>query len=232
MPAPEFASLTDSIRRLASTAQSAEALQGGIVELIAARLPYCNWVGFYMLDPNDSNTLVLGPFVGEPTPHVRIPIHQGICGAAVSERATVIVDDVHSDPRYLSCSIKTRSEIVVPIFVDGQVIGEIDIDSHTPAAFTAADRAFLEEIARITGEFLSSPDRRAVLRLIMAAGSAAALLRPSRANAAPKPVRIAAFNAAGVCTGVEQLEKVRKTNAEWKQQLTPEQYSIARERAT
>jgi GAF domain-containing protein len=104
-----------------------------------------------MLDPSDPETLVLGPFAGEPTPHVRIPLDQGICGAAAASRATIVVEDVNADPRYLSCSIKTRSEIVVPIFVDGKVVGEIDIDSHAPAAFTDDDRDFLEKVARIVG---------------------------------------------------------------------------------
>jgi L-methionine (R)-S-oxide reductase len=107
-----------------------------------------------MLDPNDPETLILGPFVGDPTPHIRIPVTQGICGAAVATGETVIVDDVNSDPRYLSCSIKTKSEIVVPIYAHGKVIGEIDIDSHSPAVFTKEDRAFLEEVARIVGTYV------------------------------------------------------------------------------
>jgi GAF domain-containing protein len=109
-----------------------------------------------MLDPEDPNTLVLGPFVGDPTPHVRIPVTQGICGAAVASGKTVVVDNVSADPRYLSCSIKTRSEIVVPIYVHGKVAGEIDIDSHNPAAFIDADRVFLEEAARIVGSFIEA----------------------------------------------------------------------------
>ena len=145
--------LLDSIRQSASTASSLNALQEEVVKLISQRLPNYDWVGFYMLDPNDPGTLVLGPFVGEPTPHVRIPVHQGICGAAVAARSTIVVDDVNADPRYLSCSIKTRSEIVVPIFSRERVVGELDIDSHTPAAFTNADRAFLEEVARIVGSW-------------------------------------------------------------------------------
>ena len=70
------------------------------------------------------------------TPHTRIPLNQGICGAAASSGQTVVVDDVSTDPRYLACSLETKSEIVVPIFVDGKVVGELDIDSHFPAAFT------------------------------------------------------------------------------------------------
>jgi GAF domain-containing protein len=83
-------------------------------------------------------------------------VTQGICGAAVASGETVIVDDVNADPRYLSCSIKTRSEIVVPVYAHGKVAGEIDIDSHDPAAFTDAERVFLEEAARIVGSFIEA----------------------------------------------------------------------------
>jgi len=147
-------SLLQRVRDLAAGAASLAELERGIVEAIAAELPHYNWTGFYWLDPMDAETLVLGAFVGEPTPHVRIPVTQGICGAAVASGETVVVDDVNADPRYLSCSIKTKSEIVVPIRAHGKVVGEIDIDSHTPAAFTENDREFLEEAARIVGAFI------------------------------------------------------------------------------
>jgi len=104
--------------------------------------------------------LVLGPFVGAATPHVRIPVSQGICGAAVAGGETVIVDDVGSDPRYLSCSIETKSEIVVPIYANGTVVGEIDIDSHDRAAFKDEDRVFLEEVARIVGGYMEKHPAR------------------------------------------------------------------------
>jgi len=151
---PQMTSLLDRMNELAAIAPSLDALQQGFVEAIAGQLPYCNWTGFYMLDPLDPQTLVLGCFDGEPTPHVRIPVAQGICGAAVALSQTVVVDDVNADPRYLSCSLKTKSEIVVPIYAYGKIVGEIDIDSHTPAAFTAIDRIFLEEAARIVGSWL------------------------------------------------------------------------------
>jgi L-methionine (R)-S-oxide reductase len=151
---PDRTGLLHHIRDLAAASPSLESLQTGIVAAMAQRLPHFSWTGFYMLDPDDAKMLVLGPFVGAPTPHIRIPVTQGICGAAVASGETVIVDDVAADPRYLSCSIDTRSEIVVPIYVRGKVIGEIDIDSHDPAAFTAEDRSFLEEAARIVGEYI------------------------------------------------------------------------------
>ena len=146
--------LLERLSQLALSAPSLMALQEGIVEVMARELPHYSWTGFYMLDSSDPETLVLGPFVGDPTPHTRIPVAQGICGAAVATGKTVIVDDVNSDPRYLSCSIKTKSEIVVPIYARGKIIGEIDIDSHNPAAFTEEDRVFLEETASIVGKYI------------------------------------------------------------------------------
>jgi GAF domain-containing protein len=107
-----------------------------------------------MVDPADPHTLVVGPYVGDPTPHVRIPLNEGICGAAAASGETVVVDDVNADPRYLACSISTRSEIVVPIRAHGAVVGEIDIDSHSPAAFSQADRDFLEEVAQVVGAWI------------------------------------------------------------------------------
>ena len=147
-------SILARIREFAVASITLDELQDGVVNIIASELPAYHWTGFYWLDPHDPQTLVLGAFVGEATPHVRIPVTEGICGAAVASGETVVVDDVHADPRYLSCSIKTKSEIVVPIAAHGKVVGEIDIDSHLPAAFAAADRAFLEEVAHIVGEFI------------------------------------------------------------------------------
>ena len=138
----------------AATAASFEDLQQVVVDELSRALPYYSWTGFYMLDPNDRDTLVLGPFVGDPTPHIRIPVTEGICGAAVATGDTVVVDDVNADSRYLSCSIKTKSEIVVPIYANEEIIGEIDIDSHEAAAFTVEDRTFLEDVAQVLGGYV------------------------------------------------------------------------------
>jgi L-methionine (R)-S-oxide reductase len=146
--------LLSEVRRAASSTPSLESLQQTVVEVLSRELAHYSWTGFYMLDSSDLDTLILGPFVGDPTPHVRIPVTQGICGAAVASGETVIVDDVNADPRYLSCSIKTKSEIVVPIYAHGKIIGEIDIDSHDPAAFTKEDKGLLEEIAQIIGMYV------------------------------------------------------------------------------
>src|ERR1700748_2735975 len=110
-----FQAILADIAQFAESAQNFEALQEFSVARIAERLPYYNWTGFYMLDPNDPEVLVLGPFNGAPTEHVRIPVTQGICGAAVAQGETVIVEDVSTDPRYLACSVETRLEIVVPL---------------------------------------------------------------------------------------------------------------------
>ncbi len=117
-----------------------------------SQLPHFDWVGFYMLAQEAcKKVLYLGPYVGAPTPHVRIPLHEGICGAAVSQGQTIVVDDVNADPRYLACSIETRSEIVVPIRVHGEIVGEIDIDSHTHAAFGPEERELVERCAELVG---------------------------------------------------------------------------------
>ena len=114
------------------------------VLILKQKVPAYTWVGIYLLEGQE---LVLGPFVGKPSPHTRIPLGAGICGAAATQRETIIVDDVNADPRYLACSIETRSEIVVPIMDADRVLGEIDIDSDRPAAFGPADRQLLEAVA-------------------------------------------------------------------------------------
>jgi L-methionine (R)-S-oxide reductase len=122
------------------------------VATLKRRTPDYSWVGIYLLDGNE---LVLGPFEGKPSPHTRIPLGRGICGAAASEKATIIVDDVNADPRYLACSVETKSEIVVPIMAGSDVLGEIDIDSDRPAAFGEADKTLLEAVAALLAARMS-----------------------------------------------------------------------------
>jgi len=142
---------------LPAKAVSAEDLMESIVRLLDEKLARYNWVGFYILELNgDPNMLVLGPFRGAITPHTRIPLNQGICGAAASSGRTIVVDDVNSDSRYLACSLETKSEIVVPVFVHGKVVGELDIDSHFPAAFGPEDRKLCEHAAAVLGKFLEA----------------------------------------------------------------------------
>lgn len=119
-----------------------------VVGFLKERMPHYNWVGVYLLQEQE---LVLGPYLGKPSPHVRIPIDQGVCGAAVREAQTVVVDNVNSDPRYLACSIETKSEIVAPIWSGGRIVGEIDIDSDQLAAFKESDRRLIEHAASLLG---------------------------------------------------------------------------------
>jgi L-methionine (R)-S-oxide reductase len=154
MTSSTFHDIVAEVRLFAETANDLTALQQFCVDTITQRLPGYDWAGFYMLDPNDANVLVLGPYHGAPTEHIQIPVTEGICGAAVAQGETVIVEDVSADPRYLACSIETRSEIVVPIRAKGKIVGEIDIDSHKLNAFDADDRSFLENCAEVLGRFL------------------------------------------------------------------------------
>ena len=128
-----------------------------MVKLLHNKMLKYNWVGFYMLEPGARPpVLVLGPFEGAMTPHTRIPLNQGICGAAASSGQTVVVDDVSRDSRYLACSLETKSEIVVPVFAHGKVVGELDIDSHFPAAFTPEDQEFVQHCATLVGKKLET----------------------------------------------------------------------------
>ena len=124
------------------------------VATLKKTMPDYSWVGIYLLDGNE---LVLGRFEGKPSPHTHIPLGRGICGAAAAEKATIIVDDVSADPRYLACSLDTKSEIVVPIMKGTEVLGEIDIDSNRLAAFGKADQKLLEAVAALLAERMTPP---------------------------------------------------------------------------
>jgi putative methionine-R-sulfoxide reductase with GAF domain len=122
-----------------------------VVDLLADGFEHHSWVGIYFVEGGE---LALGPWKGPAaTEHVRIPVGQGVCGAAAASGVTEIVDDVNADPRYLACFASTRSEIVVPISYEDIVVAEIDIDSDRPAAFGSDDRSFLEEVARLISPY-------------------------------------------------------------------------------
>ena len=139
------------MRRVLEKQPDATSAMEAAVQTLKDRIPDYTWVGIYLLEGDE---LVLGPFRGKPSPHTRIPLGRGICGAAATEKTTIIVDDVNADPRYLACSVETRSEIVVPIMKGADVLGEIDIDSDTPAAFDQRDRQMLETVAALLAEKL------------------------------------------------------------------------------
>src|ERR1700721_827033 len=155
---PAQKDLIPELDTLAASATSSEELMNGIVALLHKNLLKYNWVGFYMIQKEGpgEDVLILGPFKGSMTPHTRIQLNQGICGAAASSGKTVVVDDVSADSRYLACSLETKSEMVVPIFVRGEVKGELDIDSHFPAAFASEDRDMCEHVAKLVGRWLET----------------------------------------------------------------------------
>lgn len=145
------------VSALEQSTPTAQELMRAMVKLLHERMLKYNWVGFYLLEPGaQPPMLVLGAFEGAMTPHTRIPLNQGICGAAASTGQTVVVDDVSKDPRYLACSLETRSEIVVPVFAHGKVVGELDIDSHFPAAFTPEHQDLVQHCAMLVGRKLET----------------------------------------------------------------------------
>jgi L-methionine (R)-S-oxide reductase len=161
MAITEKASKIEEVRKevdqLNFTTKTADQFMQALTLLLHEKMLKYNWVGFYMLEPGaNPPVLVLGHYQGAMTPHTRIHLHQGICGAAASSGKTVVVDDVKSDPRYLACSLETKSEIVVPIFVGGRVAGELDIDSHFHAAFSFEDRELVEHCAKLVGKRLET----------------------------------------------------------------------------
>ena len=141
----DYSGALEAVDRILNRESEADEVLRQTVELLHDRFDDYSWVGIYFLEGDD---LVLGPWKGpQATEHVRIPVGQGVCGAAAASGVTEVVDDVNADERYLACFPSTRSEIVVPVAYEGRVVGEIDIDSDTPAAFNDDDRAFLERVA-------------------------------------------------------------------------------------
>jgi L-methionine (R)-S-oxide reductase len=123
-----------------------------ICELLSNSIEYYNWVGFYFAN-HETKTLHLGPYVGAETDHTVIPFGKGICGQVAVSNANFVVPDVAAQDNYIACSFTVKSEIVVPLFVNGKNIGQIDIDSHVLNPFTTSDEMFLEfvnkEIAKL-----------------------------------------------------------------------------------
>lgn len=135
-----------------SIISSEEKLQK-ICQLLSDEISYYNWVGFYFKN-GDKNELKLGPYVGAETDHTIIPYGKGICGQVAESNETFVVPDVYAQDNYLACSIDTKAEIVVPIFKNGENIGQIDIDSHTINPFTEDDTKLLDYICKRVSEIV------------------------------------------------------------------------------
>lgn len=125
-----------------------------ICVLLEENVPYYNWVGFYFKN-GDKDELKLGPYVGAPTDHTIIPFGKGICGQVALSNQNFVVPDVTAQDNYIACSITVKAEIVIPIFVNGENIGQIDIDSNTPDPFTEKDERFLEIVCEKVALLLS-----------------------------------------------------------------------------
>ena len=132
-----------------------DALTAGVPHLVAnlanvsaaiwQEMDNINWAGFYLME---NGKLVLGPFQGKPA-CIEIAVGKGVCGTAVAERKTQLVEDVHQFPGHIACDCASNSEIVVPIYKNGEVFGVLDIDSPYYARFTAEDQAGMEELVRV-----------------------------------------------------------------------------------
>jgi L-methionine (R)-S-oxide reductase len=125
-----------------------------VCDLLKAEVPYFDWVGFYITDPEKPDDLVLGPYNGAPTEHVRISVGTGVCGRAADTRRMFVVQDVSKETNYLACNPDVKAEIVLPILVGGGVWGELDIDSHTLAPFSSDDGEFLGKVCSLVAEMV------------------------------------------------------------------------------
>ena len=148
-----FDVLKPKITALISDSNSKDLTLQLICNLLKAEIPYYDWVGFYFKNGN-KNELKLGPYSGTPTDHTIIPFGKGICGQVAVSNQNFVVPDVKAQDNYIACNISVKSEIVVPLFVNGKNIGQIDIDSNTTDPFTDADERFLEFVCQLVATLM------------------------------------------------------------------------------
>ncbi len=138
--------LVSSVATIIDREDDREAALQEICELLSTEVEVFDWVGFYLRDEEKERELVLGPYVGEPTEHTRIPFGTGICGQAAETEETFVVQDVSQATNYLSCSIHVQAEIVAPVMKDGRFVAELDIDSHTRNSISKQHQELCERI--------------------------------------------------------------------------------------
>ena len=144
-----FEPLLERMRAIVARSRERDKTLLALCTFLMATVPHYHWVGFYLVEQLEKKELLLGPFAGDPTEHVRIPIGRGICGQAAEGRETMIVQDVSLESNYLACSPSVKAEIVVPILKDGALLGLLDIDSQFKAPFSVEDQAFLEQVCEL-----------------------------------------------------------------------------------
>lgn len=152
---PVHEELLQEFRSYAQDASSAHALMEHLALHLHEKMTRYNWTGFYLVDPADSNYLIVGPYCGSFTPKARIPLDRGLCGAAASTGRVVVVQDVSKDPRYLAGSNMVKSEIVVPIFAKKKLAGELDIESYFADTFTKTEQEFVEACAAVVASYMA-----------------------------------------------------------------------------
>ncbi len=138
--------LTTEVDNIMRRSDEREVMLKQICELLSSEVSVFDWVGFYLRDEEKERELVLGPYVGEPTEHTRIPFGTGICGQAAETEETFVVQDVSQATNYLSCSVHVQSEIVVPVMKNGRFVAELDIDSHTKNSISEQHQRLCEQI--------------------------------------------------------------------------------------
>ena len=146
--------LLESVKDLTRDSDPGRTLQR-TCQFLRDSVDHYDWVGFYLVVPGE-RLLVLGPFAGEPTEHLKIPFGTGICGQAAERGSVFVVPDVTAQANYLSCSINTKAEIVHPVLCQGELVGELDIDSHTFDPFTEEDETLINGICLITAPLVAS----------------------------------------------------------------------------
>jgi GAF domain-containing protein len=152
---PAHKELLREFQDFATTAPTAHSLMEQMAKRFHEKMTRYNWTGFYLVDPADSNFLIVGPYAGSFTPNARIPLDRGLCGAAATTGKVIVVQDVSADPRYLAGSFLVKSEIVVPIFVNKKLAAELDIESYFADTFTQPEQQFIESCASVLATYLA-----------------------------------------------------------------------------
>ncbi|HEY6308344.1 MAG TPA: GAF domain-containing protein [Candidatus Angelobacter sp.] len=149
-----FKELLEEFEGFARTAASVDSLMEHIARRLHEVVTRYNWVGFYLVEDSDPKALVLGPYAGSFSPHKRIPVSSGLCGAAATSGKTVLVNDVSADPRYLAGSPMVKGNLIVPIFGGKVVVAELDVETYFTNTFQNPDQKFIESCASLVGRYM------------------------------------------------------------------------------
>jgi len=156
---PEQKELLQEFQKFSLSDPTAESLMQHVSDRLHQEKSRFNWIGFYLIAKDDPNVLEVGPYTGSFTPHTRIPLHEGLCGAAASTGKPVVVNDVSKDPRYFAGTDLVKSEMVVPFFAGKRVVGELDINSYFLGTFTPQEQEFVEACATLVGRYFEKHPR-------------------------------------------------------------------------